>query len=61
LASCCNGIGNTARLRQLLDAGADVNAVSGGLCGYSTALQEAAAYGHEKVVQQLLDAGAMKI
>ena len=44
-------------VQQLLSAGADVDFQGG---RYGTALQAASAEGHERVVQQLLAAGATK-
>ncbi|KAF2460324.1 ankyrin repeat-containing domain protein, partial [Lineolata rhizophorae] len=47
--------GNRQPVKQLLDAGANADAISP---GYGTALQFAAYHGEETMVQQLLDAGA---
>jgi ankyrin repeat protein len=44
-------------VQMLMDAGADVNAQVG---FYGNALQAASAEGHEKVVQMLVDAGAVE-
>lgn len=52
------GEGHETIVRQLLNAGADIDAVARGQDAYSTALQQAADRGHAEIVQRLLDAGA---
>jgi ankyrin repeat domain-containing protein 50 len=44
-------------VQMLMDAGADVHAQGG---RYSNALQAASERGHDKVVQMLIDAGAVE-